>query len=372
MDEIPLIEPVTDAAEVENVRSVLESGYLTQGPYAERLERQFAECTGVAEAVCVPSCTAGLELALDAFEIGAGDEVVVPAFTYPATANAVVRTGAEPVLVDVNADSYTIDVEAARAAVTPATEALLPVSWGGYPLATEPIAELAAEFDLTVIEDAACAVGAEYDGEPTGSQFDASVFSFHPRKVVTTGEGGIVTTDDRDAAARMRTIKNFGTDPDADEIRFVRTDATNYRFSDILAAVGVAQLEKADEIVDRRRELARRYTDLLAEVDGILPPRAPDGVGHTFQSYCVYVDSGDDDTRDRLIEALAERGIETQIGTYALQCTEAFADAERGGDLETSRDLYRNLLTLPVAHSMTEADQRRVVTALEDSLGEHL
>jgi len=371
MDEIPLIEPVTDAAEEENVRSVLESGYLTQGPYAERLERRFSERLGVAEAVCVPSCTAGLELALDAFEVGAGDEVLVPAFTYPATANAVVRTGAEPVLVDVNDDSYTIDVEAARAAVTPATEAVVPVSWGGHPLPTEPIVDLAAEFDLTVVEDAACAVGAAYDGEPTGSQFDASVFSFHPRKVVTTGEGGAVTTDDTAAADRMRSIKNFGTDPNADEVRFVRADATNYRFSDILAAVGVAQLEKADEIVNRRRELARQYTDLLADVDGVSAPRAPENGVHTYQSYCVYVDSGGDDARDRLVEALAERGIETQIGTYALQCTDAFADAERGGDLETSRDLYRNLLTLPVAHSMTEADQRRVVTALEESLGEH-
>lgn len=368
-DRIPLIEPVVGDEELANVREVIESGYMTQGPFSERFEDEFASFVEADHAVVATSCTTGMELALEAVGVGDGDEVVIPDFTHPATGNAVVRVGAEPVLVDVDRETYNVDPGAVADAVTEDTAALLPVSWGGQPLDADPLREIANQHDLAIVEDAACAAGAAHSGEPAGSQFDASAFSFHPRKVLTTGEGGMVTTDHPKLADEMRRIKNFGTNPRTD-VGFVRADATNFRLSDVLAAIGVAQLEKREEIVGRRRELAARYTELLEHVEGVDPPTEPADARHTYQSYCVYVEAGDRGTRDELVDALGDQGIETQIGTYALHNTVAFESARRVGDLSTSAALEENLLTLPVAHSMKDSDQKRVVDALDAALAD--
>jgi len=368
MSTIPLIEPVVGEAELENVRDVLESGYMTQGPYSAEFEEKFAELTGADHAITATSCTTGMELALEAVGVGPGDEVVLPDFTHPATGNVVVRRGATPVLVDVDRDTYNIDMSVVADAVTEDTAALLPVSWGGQPLDPEPLRAAADRHDLPIVEDAACGAGAAHDGDPVGSQFDVSVFSFHPRKVLTTGEGGMITTSDDDIAREIRSAKNFGTDPDGDHPGFRRADATNYRTSDILSAVGVAQMDKQPDILARRREIAGRYTALLEDVDGVTTPHEPDEAIHNYQCYCVYIEAGDDSLRDDLIEALADEDIETQIGTYALHRTDAFADAKRVGSLDTSAALADNLLTLPVAHSMTDAQQERVVETLDEQI----
>jgi dTDP-4-amino-4,6-dideoxygalactose transaminase len=367
-DRIPLIEPVVGEEELANVEAVLDSGYMTQGPYAEEMEETFVSMVGTEHAITATSCTTGMELALEAAGIGDGDEVIAPDFTHPATGNVVERVGASPVLVDVDRQTYNIDADEVAAAVTEDTAAILPVAWGGQPLDHEPLQEIADEHDLAIIEDAACSAKASFDGQPVGSQFDASVFSFHPRKVLTTGEGGMITTDDDALAREIRLIKNFGTDPMGDRHGFFKPDATNYRFSDILAAVGVAQLEKADEIIGRRREIASRYDELLANIDGVTTPAVIDGGRHNYQCYCVYIEAGGDDLRDELIAAMADKEIETQIGTYALHNTDAFGDAKQHGSLENSAALQDNLLTLPVAHSMTEAQQDRVVDTLETEI----
>jgi dTDP-4-amino-4,6-dideoxygalactose transaminase len=370
-DRIPLIEPVVGETELENIKDVLDSGYMTQGPYAQEFEERFADRTGVRHGITVTSCTTGMELALEALDVGSGDEVLLPDFTHPATGNVVERVGADPVLVDVDRETYNIDPAATREAVTDDTAALLPVAWGGQPLDPDPLYEIAAEHDLAIVEDAACGAGASYDGEPVGSQFDASAFSFHPRKVLTTGEGGMITTNDDELERTIRSIKNFGTDPSGDQPGFVRADATNYRFSDILAAVGVAQLERADEITERRREIAAVYDDLLEPVKGVDTPAVIENGEHNYQCYCVYIESGDDSLRDTLIDELGDESIETQIGTYALSETEAFGDATQGSDLMTAKDLYHNLLTLPVSHSMTDEDQHRVVNTLQRIVNDH-
>jgi len=367
-DRIPLIEPVVGDLEIENIADVLDSGYMTQGPYAEEFETTFADRVNARHSITVTSCTTGMELALDSLNIGSGDEVILPDFTHPATGNVVERVGAEPVLVDVDRETYNIDPGAVRDAVTDDTAALLPVSWGGQPLEPSPLYDIADEYSLPIVEDAACAAGASYDGTPVGSQFDVSVFSFHPRKVLTMGEGGIITTDGDELERTMRSIKNFGTDPSGERTGFFRADATNYRFSDVLAAIGVAQLERADEIIDRRREIATVYDELLESIEGVEAPTVVDNGTHNYQCYCVYVEAGDDSLRDTLIEELADEGIETQIGTYALSETEAFSNATRGSTLAAAKDLYHNLLTLPVSHSMTDADQQRVVDSLEAAI----
>ncbi|WP_256289016.1 DegT/DnrJ/EryC1/StrS family aminotransferase [Halobellus inordinatus] len=369
-DRIPLIEPVVGDQELENVREVLESGYMTQGPFAEEFEEKFTELCDATHAITVTSCTTGLELALEAYDIGDGDQVVIPDFTHPATGNAVEHVGAEAVLVDVDRETYNIDTDAVRDAMSDDTAAIMPVSWGGQPLDHKPLQAIADEYDVPIIEDAACGAGAEFEGHAVGSQFDVSVFSFHPRKVLTTGEGGMITTDDDEAERAMRSIKNFGTDPSGDGFGFFRKDATNFRFSDILAAVGVAQMEKRADIVGRRREIAALYDDLLAEVEGVTAPAVVEGGTHNYQSYCVYIEAGDDNLRDDLIDTLGESGIETQIGTYALSDTEAFEDAKGAETVEISVELQNNLLTLPISHSMDEADQRRVVDELSSAIDE--
>lgn len=364
-DQIPLIEPVVGEEELANVETVLDSGYMTQGPYSEEMEEIFSSMVDVEHAITVTSCTTGMELALEALGIGPGDEVIIPDFTHPATGNVVERVGASAVLVDVNRRTYNIDPEATAEAVTEDTTALLPVAWGGQPLNHERFQAIADEHDLPIVEDAACSAKANFNQTPVGSQFDASVFSFHPRKVLTTGEGGIITTDDDELAREIRSIKNFGTDPMGNQRGFFKSDATNYRFSDILAAVGVAQLKKADEVISRRREIAARYDELLAEVDGVTPPAVIEGGEHNYQCYCVYVEAGDNDLRDELIDAMRKENIETQIGTYALHDTDAFTDAKKSGTLDNSAALQNNLLTLPIAHSMTESQQHRVVETLD-------
>lgn len=366
MTEIPLIEPVVGEEELENIRAVLDSGYMTQGPFGAEFEDEFEEMTGADHAITATSCTTGMDLALEAVGVGPGDEVVVPDFTHPATANVVVRRGATPVLVDVERNTYNIDPTATADAVSDDTAALLPVSWGGQPLDPEPFRAIADEHDLPIVEDAACSAGAAFDGDPVGSQFDASVFSFHPRKVLTTGEGGMITTDDDDLDREMRSAKNFGTDPSGDHPGFRRANATNYRLSDVLGAIGLAQMEKRDQILDRRAEIAETYTDLLEDVEGIDAPHVPADADHVYQSYCVYLEVGDDQLRDDVIEAMAEEDIETQIGTHALHRTDAFADAARVGSLDTSAALADNLLTLPIAHSMTDEDCHRVIETLTD------
>jgi dTDP-4-amino-4,6-dideoxygalactose transaminase len=367
-ETISLIEPVVGDEELENIKDVLDSGYMTQGPYAEEMEEKFKSMVKVDNAITVTSCTTGMELALEALGIGSGDEVIVPDFTHPATGNVVERVGASPVLVDVDRETYNIDHNEAEAAVTEDTAAILPVAWGGQPLNHKPFHKIADRYDLDIIEDAACSAKASFDGQPVGSQFDVSVFSFHPRKVLTTGEGGIITTSDDEIAREIRSIKNFGTDPMGNRHGFFKSDATNYRFSDILASVGVAQLRKANKIIGRRREIASRYDELLKSLDGVTSPAVIEGGKHNYQCYCVYIEAGDDELRDELIDAMAEEEIETQIGTYALHDTEAFNDVTQQGDLKNSTALQDNLLTLPVSHSMTESQQNRVVETLQSEI----
>lgn len=371
-ETIPLIEPVVGDEELENVEDVLDSGYMTQGPYSEEMEEMFRSMVGVDHAITVTSCTTGMELALEALGIGAGDEVIVPDFTHPATGNVVERVGASPVLVDVDRQTYNIDPDEVEGGITEDTAAILPVAWGGQPLNHEPLQEIADEHNLVIVEDAACSAKASFNGQPVGSQFDVSVFSFHPRKVLTTGEGGMITTDDDELAREIRSIKNFGTDPMGDRHGFFKSDATNYRFSDILAAVGVAQLEKADEIIGRRREVASRYNELLADVDNVTTPSVINGGKHNYQCYCVYIEAGDDEIRNELIEAMGEKDIETQIGTYALHDTKAFKGVKQQGLLKNSAALQDNLLTLPVAHSITESQQRRVINVLKSEIGKRI
>jgi dTDP-4-amino-4,6-dideoxygalactose transaminase len=215
------------------------------------------------------------------------------------------------------------------------------------------------EFGLLILEDAACSLGSENGGAKTGAMADITCFSFHPRKVLTTGEGGMITTDNDEYAEKMRSFKNFGVGKMGEQTRFIRY-GSNYKMSDILAAVGVAQMAKLPEMIERRIELARRYDKLLSEVDGIKPPEKKGGMKHTYQTYAAYVEVKG--ARDRLMQDLRATGIEAQIGTYALHLEPYYRDLEKQGDLSRSKLLFENLLALPMCHNMTAEDQEYVVS----------
>ncbi|HOF88897.1 MAG TPA: DegT/DnrJ/EryC1/StrS family aminotransferase [Armatimonadota bacterium] len=358
-----LTMPLFDGEELEEVRRVLETGYLTQGPCAGRMEEAVRGMVGTAHAFAMSSATTALHLSLVALGIGPGDEVLVPDFTFPATANVVVQQGATPVLVDVRPDTYALDPDALAARVTPRTRAVIPVHPFGLSAEMDPILAFARARGLAVIEDAACALGAGYRGAPCGALGDLGCFSFHPRKSVTTGEGGMITTDRDDLAARIRLLRSHGG-VRGDYYLVFEDAGFNYRMSDLQAAVGVAQMRKLPAILARKRALALRYTELLQNVPGVTPPIEPEGCLHTFQTYVVALDDALD--RDAIIAALRERDIETTLGTYALHAQPFFQRAYgyAPGDLPISYRLFRQTLALPLFAQMTAGEQERVAAAL--------
>ncbi len=361
---IPLIRPyVTDEVKAK-VLEVLDSGYLTEGPVTRELERAFREYVGCRHALAVTSCTTGLELALRCLGVGAGDEVIVPDYTYPATASVVAIVGAKAVIVDCDPVTMLMDYDAAEAATGPRTKAVIPVSIFGNPLDYGRLDAMRARHGVAIVEDAACSIGAEHGGRRVGALADITVFSLHPRKFITTGEGGIVTTDRDDWAAWMESYKHFGmgVSTDRESIVFERI-GTNYKLSNLQAAVGVVQMRHIDELLARRRALAARYTERLAGHAVIGVPATTPGGLHSYQSFCVFVPS-----RDRLLASMRREGIEVQIGTYALHRHPAYQPGPQmdvRGPMTGSLRAFGTCLALPLFHELTFEQQDEVMTALD-------
>lgn len=365
--QIPLIKPFVNEEIRRRVLAVLDSGFLTEGSVTRDFEETCRTYLGAAHCLAVSSCTTGLEMALRCLGIGPGDEVIVPDYTYPATADVVAIVGARVVLVDIDPDTLLIDYDALESAVTERTRAILPVSLFGNPLDYGRLNALKAKFGLPVVEDAACAIGAEYQGRKVGTLAEFTVFSLHPRKFITTGEGGLVSTEDADRAGWLRSYKRFGmgTGDQGQTARFERI-GTNYKLSDVLSAIGLGQMQYIDELLAKRRELASRYVSLLQAVPGLRMPSVTPGGKHSYQSFCIFVED-----RDRIRDAMLARGIEVQIGTYSLHREPAFGASPYcriHGNLEGSDYARAHCLTLPLYHELREEDQRRVVAELTDIL----
>lgn len=368
MSSIPLIKPYMTEAIKARVMDVLDSGYLTEGPVTHELERVFADYIGVRHAIAVTSCTIGLELALRALKIGPGDEVIVPDYTYPATASAVAMVGALPVIVDVDPATQLISRDAVEDAITPRTKALMPVSIFGNPLDYSWLNALKEKYGLFIVEDAACSIGATWNGKKTGSFADISVFSLHPRKFITTGEGGMVTTDHAALADWMNSYKHFGmasTQTEREGVCFARM-GSNYKLSNVQAAIGLGQMQDADMLLAERRRLAATYSELLSKVSGVELATVTQGGEHSWQTYSVRLDR-----RDEIMRAMRKQGIEVQIGTYSLHMHPAYQApmCRLHGEFAGSQVSFERTLALPMYHGMTCTEQMTVIEVLKACLG---
>ena len=355
---IRLARPDVGAAEAAAVAEVLESGRLTMGPKVTEFEALLAEACAVEHALVVSSGTAALHLAVLALGVGPGDDVLVPAYTFPATANVVAHVGAKPVLVDVDPRTMNLDPERARAAVTQRTRAVIAVHLFGRPLDWEALREAVPE-DVVLVEDAAGALGACRRGRACGGLGRLGCLSFHPRKIVTTGEGGAVTTPEADLAQRIREMRDHGIDRRGDFE--IASPGLNYRLSDILCAVGIPQLERLEELLSARERLAAAYAERL---DGIVElPSADEGDRHGRQAYVVQLDR-----RDEALRALRDEGIEAQIGTYALHRLGAYRDQ---GPFPGADRCYERALALPFHTGLGPADVERVAVVLDTVVSSH-
>ena len=349
---IRLGRPDTGEAELAEVAEVLESGMLTMGPKVAEFEAEIARICEVTHALAVSSGTAALHLAVLAFGLEPGDEVIVPAYTFPATANVVALAGLKPVLVDV--DPTTMNLDPARVEVGPRTKAILGVHLFGRPLRLHELP------DVPLLEDAAGALGARYRGRACGGLGVAGCLSFHPRKIVTTGEGGAITTSDDAFADAVRQMRNHGwrSISPAD----LPVPGLNYRLSDILCAVGIPQARRIDELHAARTRIAAGYGERLRHLP-VLLPQADDGDVHGWQAYVLQVED-----RDRVLAELRAQGIEAQIGTYSLPLLRAYRDQ---GEFAGARRVFERALALPFHTRLADGDLDRVAAALDKAVSSH-
>lgn len=372
--KIRLTRPVTGPGELEAVRAVLESGHLAQGPRARAFEQAIEQRCAARHAVATSSCTTALHLALAALGVGPGDEVAVADFTFPATANAVIQQGASVVPVDIDPGTYAMDPADLERRITPRTKAVIVVDPLGSPADCAAVAEIARARSLRVIDDAATAIGGACRGSPIGANAhsDITCFSFHARKVITTGEGGALTTNDDAVADMCRTLRAHGGVREENRFRFEHT-GFNYRLSDIQAAIGIVQLERLDDILAARRQRSLALTDRLAplaETAGVVPPADPPWGKHLYQSYAVRLP--DRANRDAVIRRLAAMGIESTIGTYAVHAEPIYARlcGTTPGDRPVSWRARRSCLTLPMHPGLTDAELDTIADGLTAALTE--
>lgn len=370
--EIPLAKPYFDSDELQEIAKVLQSGWVSKGPEAAQFEADVAKYVGVKHGVAVVNCTAALHLALLSIGIRGGDEVIVSDFTFPATGHAVLYCGARPVFVDVLPDTYNLNPSKIEELISPRTKALIPVHAFGQPAQMDEVMRIARENDLYVIEDAACSLGATFHGRQSGSIGDLGCYSFHARKGISTGEGGMVVGSDDDLLERARYLSVFGMKTawereKADEylVPQFHDVGYNYKLSDVLAALGVIQMRRLDEIIKVKRTMARHYTDTISSLTQIRPPIEVKGVTHIYQSYVVILEKSIN--RNRLIVELKKRGVQTQIGTYSCHTQPVYASKQK---CPISKELMDSSLALPFYYSMKEAEVEAVVDALKQSLRE--
>jgi dTDP-4-amino-4,6-dideoxygalactose transaminase len=356
---LPLARPSFDGEELKEITEVLDSGWVSQGEKCREFEKLVSSYVGSKHAVAVSNCTSALHLALLSIGIKADDEVLVADYTFPATGHAVLYCGAKPVFVDVSMLTYNMDIAQIESKITERTKAIIPVHTFGQPTCMNEIMKIAKEHDLKVIEDAACSIGAKCDGKFAGAIGDVGCYSFHARKGITTGEGGMAVTNDDEIAEKIRSLSAFGTasawdreKEKAPSVPIFSTIGYNYKMSDITAAVGVAQMRKIDAIIQKKRMVAKNWNDFFSGWSPLIVPYVAKNVTHVYQSYVVLLDSRID--RDELIVDARANGIQTQIGTYALHDQPVYGSKTMY--CPSSSYLSKHSLALPIYADLTADD----------------
>jgi len=368
---IPVMRPWLGDEEAAAAAAAIASGWIAQGPRVAEFEAAFAESIGAAHAVALSSCTTALHLTLVTAGIGPGDEVVVPSLSFIATANAVRYVGARPVFADVEEATQNLIPQTVAPHLTDRTRAIILVDQTGVPADLDSMRALCEPNGISVIEDAACAVGATYRGRPAGATAGVAAFSFHPRKLLTTGEGGMIVTPDGELAARLRRLREHGMDVGAVQRhaskqpvieRYLET-GFNYRMTDIQAAIGLVQLAKVDRMVARRRELAARYQHLLADIPGLAMIRDPAHGTTNYQGFWIVLPPWFPVSRNELLRMLAESGVSARRGVMAAHLEPAYSGEPRP-HLPVTEWLTARSVTLPLFHAMTEEQQDHVVSVI--------
>jgi perosamine synthetase len=378
---VPIARTSLSEEEIQSVLGPLRSGWLVQGPKVREFEEKWSAFTGARHSIAVTSCTTALHLSLAALGFGPGDEAIVPAFTWIATANVVEHMGGKVVFCDIDFNTFNLDVNDVARKITPRTKAILPVHLFGLPADMDPVMALAREHALWVVEDAACGFGSTYHGRHVGTLGDTGCFSFHPRKAITTGEGGMITTQSDELAEKLRRLRDHGaamTDlqrhmgarpylladhPDA---------GYNQRMTDLQAALGAAQMDRAQAIIHERRRLATVYDDALAKLPWLKTPAHQAGYGHGYQSYpCLFQPESlvpnsierVNKLRNEWMDRLQQAGISTRPATHAVHMLSFYREKYKlaPSDFPNARAANDCSISLPIFHGMTEAEQQHVI-----------
>lgn len=370
---IRLVIPSIEKEDLETVCEVLKSGYLTQGSYVRDFEEAIADYVKTKHVVAVSSCTAALHLSLLSLGIKTGDLVVVTTYSWIATANVIELCGAQPVFVDICPDTFNMDpnhletvLKNSRKTIKRSKQlkAIIPVHTFGQAANMPEIIGVSEQYGIPVVEDAACALGASIRGCQAGNWGIMGCFSFHPRKAITTGEGGAVATKDKSLADRIRALRNHGQDATSKNNHFI-IPGFNYRMTDFQAAMGIRQLHKLDRIIATRRRLAENYNSLLSKTP-VTAPNIFNGTGHIYQSYVILLPAQLKRRRNSMIDYMRRQGIEASIGTLHIPMTNYFQNryGYKSGDFPVTDDVFARSISLPMYENLTEANQIQVVKTL--------
>lgn len=374
---IPIAKPYLTQEEAQAAYDTIMTGWITQGPRVQEFEEKFAAYTGAKYAVAVSNCTTALHLAMIVAGVEAGDEVICPSMSYIATANCIKYVGAIPVFAEVNPVTYNIDITDVEKKITPKTKAILIVHQIGLPADIDAFKALCDKHNLKLIEDAACAAGSAYKGQKIGSHSELVCFSFHPRKVVSTGDGGMVTTNREDYYDRLKLLRQHGMSVN-DRKRFESKAVIfeehvevgyNYRLTDIQASVGIHQLAKLDWLVEERRKIAKQYSEAFKDMDCITLPVEPEGYFTNCQSYSICLKDNAPISRNELMQKMLDEGVATRRGVMLAHTDTAYREEYKNCSLPVSEKTYDNAIIIPLYVPMEQADIDKVISTFRSSLG---